>query len=205
MKKNKIINAISIGIFILSILVVIYASCQIIYSRMEVAKNIKAVDNIEKADKVNNYSKGISEHNNQDVNFDNNINDSNLIGKLVVERTKKVIPLVEGTDDDSLKSGAGHYKDSCLPGEKGNSIIFGHRDGVFSSLADIQINDIITVETRKGRFIYKIINTEVTEPKEEEILKKYDEAMLTLVTCYPFGYIGSAPQRFIVIAQLQGK
>lgn len=129
--------------------------------------------------------------------------ESEVIGKLTIHRTNKDIPLIEGTSKSDLKKGAGRYIESFLPGKNGNCIIFGHRDGVFSSLEDIKLDDVIVIQTLAGEFIYKIVDTKITEPSEEEIIKVYDEPVLTLVTCYPFGYIGSAPKRFIVTASLE--
>lgn len=202
MKKDKITYTAAIAIFIISILIIGYASYEIIYSKRKVNKNIEILNNIEKNKSIRSINSN-NQNNNESEKDKDIYNKHGIIGKLTIERSKKTLPVVEGTSDENLKSGAGHYKGSYLPGESGNCVIFGHRDGVFSNLGEVKINDIITVETDKGKFIYKVIDTKITEPKEEEIIKNYNEPMLTLVTCYPFGYVGAAPQRFIVIAQLQ--
>ncbi|MCT8978551.1 class D sortase [Clostridium sp. CX1] len=200
MKKDRIVYRGAIGIFLISILVIAYASYQIIYSKNKVKKNLGILDSIERDKNIKNSS-GDTGSNQTKVQEDIYSNHG-IMGKLIIERTKKVLPIVEGTTEDKLKSGAGHYEHSFAPGESGNCVIFGHRDGVFSNLEEVKINDIITIETDKGKFIYKVISTEITEPKEEEVIKECNEAMLTLVTCYPFGYVGSAPKRFIVVAKL---
>lgn len=200
MKKDKITYTAAITIFIISILIIGYASYEIIYSKNKVNKNIEILNSIEKNKSIKSTNSSNQNNNESDKDI---YNKHGIIGKLTIERTKKALPIVEGTSEENLKSGAGHYKASYLPGENGNCVIFGHRDGVFSNLDEVKINDIITVETDKGKFIYEAIDIKITEPKEEEIIKNYSDPMLTLVTCYPFGYVGAAPQRFIVIAQLQ--
>lgn len=199
MKRDKIIYRAAIGTFIISILIISYASYQIIYSRNKVKENLEILDSIKKDKKSSVIKENSSLPENQKETYSNH----GLIGKLTIERTKKILPIVEGTSEDKLKRGAGHYEASSSPGERGNCIVFGHRDGVFSSLGEIKVNDYITIETDKGSFSYKVVSIKITEPKNEEILKNYSEPMLTLVTCYPFGYVGASPERFIVVAKLQ--
>lgn len=128
---------------------------------------------------------------------------SKVMGKIIISKINESIPIIEGTSDKDLENGAGHYEDSLLPGENGNSIIFGHRDTVFKRLGEVKLKDLITVETSVGKFIYEIVDIRITIPTEEELIKTYNEPILTLITCYPFIYIGHAPKRFVVTAKLK--
>jgi sortase A len=213
MKKSKLLYKISVCIFIISIAIVIYASYSVIYSKNQAKKNIEVWENIKKNKQNLKENEEViekgpeSQNEKEDQEKLNRPEDTLIMGKvtglLTIEKSKKKVPIVEGTSDEDLKGGAGHYKDSFFPGERGNCILFGHRDGVFLDLKEFKLEDIITIETIKGTFSYKVISTKVVEPKEEEIIKEYDESMLTLVTCYPFNFIGNAPKRFVVTAKLQ--
>lgn len=212
MKKSKLLYKISVCIFIISIAIVIYASYSVIYSKNQAKKNIEVWENIKKnkqslKEDEEVIEKGPGSENEKDQEQLNRPEDTLIMGKvtglLTIEKSKKKVPIVEGTSDEDLKGGAGHYKGSFFPGENGNCILFGHRDGVFLDLKEFKLEDIITIETIKGTFSYKVISTKIVEPKEEEIIKEYDESMLTLVTCYPFNFIGNAPKRFVVTAKLQ--
>jgi len=201
MKKSNLLYKVSVCIFIISIAIVIYASYSVIYSKNQAKKNIEVWENIKKNNQSLKEDEEVIEKGNESENGKDqeqlNIPEDTLImgkvtGLLTIEKSKKKVPIVEGTSDEDLKGGAGHYKDSFFPG-----------DGVFLDLKEFKLDDIITIETIKGTFSYKVISTKIVEPKEEEIIKEYDEPILTLVTCYPFNFIGNAPKRFVVTAKLQ--
>jgi sortase A len=122
---------------------------------------------------------------------------------LAVLRIPKVrleVPVLPGTDDFTLNRAVGHIEDTALPGTDGNSGIAGHRDGFFRGLKDIEPNDIIELETLRGKEVYRVERTWVVEPEDVSVLDSTPTRSLTLVTCYPFYHIGPAPQRFIVRA-----
>lgn len=198
--KRKIIYRMSIFIFFISLVIIVYSIYEISSSKSKVSKNIETWDSNQliKANESNNTTKEPFK-----VIIKAKSEDFEIMGKLTIVKTENVFPIIQGTTEEDLKNGAGHYLDSALPGENGNCVIFGHRDGVFKKLEDVKIGDTILVETSLGKFIYKITNLNITSPSESEIIKRYDEQMLTLVTCYPFNYIGSAPKRFVVIAKMQ--
>jgi LPXTG-site transpeptidase (sortase) family protein len=112
------------------------------------------------------------------------------------------VPVIDGATPADLARGAGHYTKSVLPGESDNCLMFGHRDTVFKDLGKVAIGDTITVLTASGSYTYKVEQTSVVDPLDALIYKSYHTAMLTLVTCYPFNFIGSAPQRYVVVASL---
>jgi sortase A len=131
-------------------------------------------------------------------------NPGETVAKLLVPRLDEQLYVVEGTDKSDLRLGPGHMTGTVLPGMKGNCVIAGHRDTHFRFLKDIHKGDDIILETEDGQFLYRVTNTEVVTPTNTSSLQPTDGAELNLITCYPFYYLGSAPKRFIVHAQLAG-
>jgi sortase A len=111
------------------------------------------------------------------------------------------VPILEGTDDASLDSGVGHIEGTASPGTPGNVGIAGHRDGFFRGLKDVSPGDAIEVETRTRTYRYVVNGLVVVDPQDVWVLDQTSSERLTLVTCFPFYYTGSAPRRFIVQAQ----
>jgi len=114
------------------------------------------------------------------------------------------VAVLPGTDDGTLDRAVGHIDDTPLPGANGNTGLAGHRDGFFRGLKDIAEGDVIELETGKGTEVYRVERTWVVDPEEVWVLDPTPTRALTLVTCYPFYYIGPAPRRFIVRAVLAG-
>jgi sortase A len=111
-------------------------------------------------------------------------------------------PVLDSTDDLTLNRGVGHIAGTALFGENGNVGIAGHRDSFFRGLKDIKVGDHIEVEETDRIETYVVDNLEIVTPKNISVLRSTNKPTLTLVTCYPFYYIGEAPQRFIVHAAL---
>ena len=110
------------------------------------------------------------------------------------------VPILEGTDDWALNRAVGHIADTAAPGADGNSGIAGHRDGFFRPLKDVNVGDVLEIETPRGSTSYRIERTWIVEPEDVSVLDPTPVRSVTLVTCYPFYFVGSAPQRFIVRA-----
>ena len=122
---------------------------------------------------------------------------------LAVLRIKRIgveAAVLEGTDDWTLNRAVGHIADTALPGAAGNSGIAGHRDGFFRALKDIADGDALEIETLRGVDDYRVERIWIVDPDDVSVLDPTPSPSVTLVTCYPFYYIGSAPQRFIVRA-----
>jgi len=113
-------------------------------------------------------------------------------------------PVLEGTSDAAMNRGVGHIEGSALPGEIGNVGIAGHRDGFFRALKDVQVGEIVELERRTDtgmqRDEYKVERISVVEPSDVSVMRATTDSTLTLVTCYPFYFVGTAPQRFVVQA-----
>ncbi len=123
-----------------------------------------------------------------------------VIARIELPRLQLSTAVLEGTDDETLRRGAGHIEDTPLPGESGNVGIAGHRDTVFRALRHVKVGDEIDVRTGDRVMRYTISRTLIVKPEDVYVLDPTKEPTLTLVTCYPFEFIGHAPKRFIVQA-----
>ena len=127
--------------------------------------------------------------------------EGSLIGRIEISRLALSVMVVEGDDKISLQRAVGHIPGTALPGEDGNVGLAGHRDTFFRPLKDLKINDEIQISTRTGNFKYQIVSLRIVDPENVGVLAPSGENVLTLVTCYPFYFIGAAPQRWIVRAR----
>ncbi len=124
-----------------------------------------------------------------------------LVGMLDVPRLQLSTPVIEGDDSRTLKRAVGHLPDTPLPWSGGNSAIAGHRDGLFRPLKDVKIGDAIRFRTTREEYRYRVTKTAIVMPDDLSVLAPHAGApSLTLITCYPFYYLGSAPKRFVVHA-----
>ena len=124
-----------------------------------------------------------------------------MIGRIEIPRLLLSAVVVEGMDRRTLRRAVGHIPGTALPGEPGNVGVTGHRDTFFRPLKDLRINDEIQFSTLKGTFNYEVESLRVVEPDNVAVLAPSGENVLTMVTCYPFYYVGPAPKRWIVRAR----
>jgi sortase A len=129
------------------------------------------------------------------------IPEGGLVGKVEIPRLHLSAVVFQGTEDSVLDHGVGHLEGSPLPGQSGNVVLAAHRDTFFRSLKDIQKGDVISVNTPSGTRSYSVESTEIVAPDDTRVLNATDQPALTLITCYPFYYVGHAPKRFIVHAR----
>jgi sortase A len=122
---------------------------------------------------------------------------------LRIPRLHLKVPVLNGTDAVTLNRGVGRIAGTAFPGVAGNLAIAGHRDGFFRSLKEVRSGDRIELATVHATYVYTVDRTLVTDPGDLSVLDQRGNASLTLVTCYPFHYIGAAPRRFVVEASLQ--
>lgn len=121
---------------------------------------------------------------------------------LSIPRLALTVPVFDGTDKLTLNRGAGRIRGTARPGDRGNIGIAGHRDGFFRSLKDIRAGDQIELALLDRKLTYAVDNIVVVSPSDVSILRTRPQPSLTLVTCYPFYFIGDAPRRYIVQASL---
>jgi sortase A len=122
------------------------------------------------------------------------------LAELSIPRVGLSAVVLEGSDDNTLRVGVGHIETTPLPGDVGNVAIAGHRDSFFRSLENVHVGDDILLDTPKGSVHYRVSWFRVVNPDEVGVIGPTTYAMLTLVTCYPFRFIGPAPDRFVVRA-----
>lgn len=125
-----------------------------------------------------------------------------MLGRLEIPRLRVSAIVRSGTDSRTLRLAIGHIGGTALPGEPGNIGLAAHRDTFFRRLGEIRPNDQVRIVTAQGTYTYRVEGTTIVEPDDTWVLDHTDSPALTLITCYPFRYIGSAPQRFIVRARL---
>ena len=145
----------------------------------------------------------------QSRKFDNRIDtpvtkpeltEGDLIGKLVIPRIGISVMVLQGVEEATLRLGAGHVPGTPLPDTEGNVAIAAHRDTFFRKLAGILPSDHIQFSTAAGTFEYVVTSTEIVEPEDTRAMESRGLPELTLISCYPFYFVGAAPKRFIVHA-----
>lgn len=126
--------------------------------------------------------------------------EGSTLGRIEISRMGMTAMIMEGTDDVTLQHAVGHVSGTSLPGQGGNIALAAHRDTFFRGLRNIRIGDDITLTALNGVYHYRVVSTKVVEPDDTKVLDPTSDDILTLVTCYPFSFVGSAPRRFIVSA-----
>ncbi|WP_371321702.1 class D sortase [Robertmurraya korlensis] len=124
------------------------------------------------------------------------------IGNLVIPKIEATLPIIHGTAEEELEKGVGHFAGSVLPGESDNSVLSGHRDTVFRRLGEVGKGDLLVVTTSAGEFTYRVNRVRIVDADDRTVIVPKPKATLTVSTCYPFDFIGDAPQRYILVASL---
>jgi LPXTG-site transpeptidase (sortase) family protein len=124
------------------------------------------------------------------------------IGRMEIPRLHLSVVILEGTAPKTLRVAAGHINGTALPGTAGNICIAGHRDTMFRPLREVQPQDAIIITTTYGTFRYIVDMVEIVGPSDVRVLRPTTDQELTLITCYPFTYLGPAPKRLAVHARL---
>jgi sortase A len=123
------------------------------------------------------------------------------IGEIQIPRLGLTAIVAQGDSAAILRRAVGHLADTALPGESGNVVLAGHRDTFFRPLKRVRAGDAIVLKTRDGDFAYIVESTAVVRPTDIDVIQPTDRRTLTLITCFPFSYVGPAPDRFIVRAR----
>jgi sortase A len=129
------------------------------------------------------------------------LDEGDVLGEISVPRLQLHAIVVQGDSAADLKRAVGHLSNSALPGGRGNVALAAHRDTFFRPLRDIRIGDEIEFKTRGRNFDYVVESMEVVAPTDVSVLQSSSRHDLTLLTCFPFHYIGPAPRRFVVFAR----
>ncbi|KAF0820630.1 MULTISPECIES: class D sortase [unclassified Cytobacillus] len=124
------------------------------------------------------------------------------IGILKIPRLEAELPIIEGTDEDELEKGVGHYSTTAFPGQPDQILLSGHRDTVFRSLGELKIGDIFKISMPYGEFTYEITDSRIVDADDTTVIRSTaPHEILTVSTCYPFSYVGNAPSRYILNAK----
>jgi sortase A len=124
-----------------------------------------------------------------------------VLGRIEIGRLGLSAIVVEGDSPSLLRRAVGHVPKTAMPGESGNIALTAHRDTFFRPLRKIQKGDVITLATMGGQYLYAVESTAIVSPSATEVLQSSGKPELTLITCYPFYYVGPAPRRFVVRAR----
>jgi len=128
--------------------------------------------------------------------------DPRVLGEMDVPRLEWNVMIREGMDDATLRKAAGHVPATAFPGEPGNFVVLGHRDTLFRPLRGLEQGDHVVVRTMDGEFDYSIDRIEVVPPEDVKLVGGPAERAITLVTCFPFDFLGPAPRRFVAHGHL---
>lgn len=123
-------------------------------------------------------------------------------GKIKIDKTGLIAPLYQGDTEQILSKGAGHFYGSALPGEGSNVVFSAHRNTFFAQLGALTAGDKITLDTSGGEFVYEMVDSVIISETDEQYVMPTSNEVLTLLTCYPFDFIGETSQRYIVRCRL---
>ncbi|WP_439312992.1 class D sortase [Virgibacillus sp. W0181] len=127
--------------------------------------------------------------------------EGDTVGVFYIPRLDREIPIIEGTDEDELKQGVGHYAGTGFPGENKQILLSGHRDTVFRKFGELEHGDELHVKMKNGTFIYEILDHEIVDADDRTVIDpSREDEYLTVSTCYPFSFVGSAPDRYVIYA-----
>lgn len=136
------------------------------------------------------------------VVYSKNPSEGDTLGSLSVAALGQTLPIIEGTRNSDLKKGVGHFVQSVQPGQPDNCVLSGHRDTVFSELGRLKVGDRFVVQTATGTYTYAIKRIRIVHANDRTVIVPTKHAVLTVTTCYPFDYVGSAPDRYVLVADL---
>ncbi|WP_044339968.1 class D sortase [Rossellomorea aquimaris] len=136
------------------------------------------------------------------VNMQYNFKRGDVIGVLNIPRLEREVPIISGTNEDELERGVGHVSSTKLPGQQDRIFLAGHRDTVFTQMGELRKGDILTIQLKTGEYEYEIFETLIVDESNLSVLEPTTpEEILTLSTCYPFEYLSSTEERYIINAR----
>lgn len=188
------VRKLALTLMISGLLLLVYGGFQLYSSsakegkRLEEAKTIISDEVITEITHVSSF------------NYDS-IKKGDTVGLFYIPRLDREIPIIEGTDEEELAQGVGHYAGTGYPGENKQILLSGHRDTVFRQFGELEDGDELHVKMEHGTFIYEIRDHIIVDADDTTVIdpNRTDE-VLTVSTCYPFSYIGSAPDRYVIFA-----
>lgn len=187
------LRKISILFIIVGLAILTYGGFQLYTSSANESKRLDDASSIISEEVINEFD-------NNSIDY-SKFSEGDTIGVLYIPRLEREIPIIEGTDEEELAQGVGHYADTGFPGENKQILLSGHRDTVFRQFGDLENGDEFHVKMEHGTFIYAIEDNEIVSADDTTVIDPTrEDEVLTVSTCYPFSYIGSAPDRYVVYA-----
>jgi len=187
----------SLLFIIIGLLIIGYSVFQIVQGNMKQKVALSEAKNITQLDKNMSTSDKLK------PTFDDfNPLKGDTVGILEIDKIEAELPIVEGTDEDELAKGVGHLKDTVYPTQNDQILLSGHRDTVFMRMGELEIGDTMTVKMPYGDFTYEIYETFIVDADDTTVIRSTaPDEVLTVTTCYPFSYLGNAPDRYIINAK----
>ena len=204
---NKLVRVISIMLIVVGLMVTLYGTYNVIDSKKQVETTLKQWEKTAKlrpnlpAVEKDDLTEIESVPSTVQLDSVENIEAGQLIGQLNINDID--IPLLTGTEEKLLKKGALHYASTPLPAKEGNSVIIGHRDGVFACLEQVEMGDEIVIEAIYGNLVYDVFDIKILNPMDASIFDSYGFSTISLETCYPFSYFGPSPERYVVVGKFR--
>lgn len=135
-----------------------------------------------------------------DYDYDS-IDEGDTVGVFYIPRLDREIPIIAGTDEEELAQGVGHYTGTAFPGQNKQILLSGHRDTVFRKFGELEHGDELHIKMEHGTFVYEIRDDEIVDADDRTVINPgLENEVLTVSTCYPFSYVGPAPDRYVVHA-----
>ncbi len=184
---------------ILSILLILVGLGLLLYGGNELLQSyMKENERLEEARAfISEETKTVDEAADVDYHFEH----GETIGMLYIPRFDRELPIVEGTEPEDLKEGVGHYIKTGYPGQNRQILLSSHRDTVFRNFDELEPGDEFHIKMEHGTFIYEFADNEIVGADDTTVIDlERKEEYLTISTCYPFSYVGNAPNRYIIYA-----
>lgn len=201
--RSSLRGALSLGLVAIGVLMSVWALASI-FARPAVNDPIVSMERVTRSidTSVTTPTSSTPEATAAPAPYPENPKKGDVFGVLTIPALGQSFPVVEGTGSAELKMGVGHMVETAMPGEQDNCVVSGHRDTVFTDLGKLNVKDLLLVETAKGTFTYQIGQIRIVHKDDRTIVVPADHAVLTVSTCYPFRYVGSAPDRYVLSADL---
>src|SRR5690625_3122856 len=202
-----IMRKLSILFMLTGIAFILFGGYQIWYKTKKQNKSLaEAKELIQAHDSHRQYNKDIKdsegpEDDQPSVPIDFQPETGDTVGLLNIPKLEATLPIIEGTDEEELEHGVGHYKGTAYPLQEDQIVLSGHRDTVFRGMGELELGDILTVAMPYGTFSYEITDFNIVSADDRTVIAPTSpNEVLTVTTCYPFRYIGDAPDRYIITA-----
>lgn len=180
-------------LILLGIIVIGYSGFQLYSSHAKESQRLEEMSHLVSDEVVTDASATDS--------FNYEFEEGDTVGVFYIPRLRRTMPIIEGTDEEELAQGVGHYAGTGFPGENKQILLSGHRDTVFRQFGVLEDGDELHIKMEHGTFIYEIKSDQIVDADDTTVIdmNRTDE-VLTVSTCYPFSFIGNAPDRYVIYA-----